>query len=508
MPFVRASLERLLLLLFGAARSLFLFQGMAFGCAWLAARALAPADAPGWLRGAMLSALLLSATFFAAGLLLIAARRWRLPQASGSPEPSWPWPALRGLSLVALPALAARAASGLVPLWSEIGTQLAAIGSWEDMTQPGPSGLVVIPILLALCVPALVTAAACFSIALPLALLALLPTRSRLFPTLLAMGTLCQAALVLGGWLAADAFARLAEQAIALMAVEKDAEVLRVADQLGHATGVLRSTASALFVPLLGMLAWLAWLRLSGATAAHFTRGASPVAAEALRAPRPHSPAHRPSVLAPDEPQAEDRSAARPPPAQGALARRARLGLVALGAAMLLFAAADRMRTRASYLSSLPAPGATLAHPPAAVRVSFAAALDPASSLSITRLVVQPSAGGQPSEALISRRQTSDASAQRTLEAVPSQLPAGLYRVSWHALPAGGGVPRVGSFSFGVGVPVPADSAGSTHSLQDRDAGARGRRHTWAGAALLLVLGALLPRPLEARLRPPRRGGP
>ena len=60
MPFVRTSLERLLLLGFGAARSLFLFQALAFGCAWLASRAAAPADAPAWLRETMLSALLLT----------------------------------------------------------------------------------------------------------------------------------------------------------------------------------------------------------------------------------------------------------------------------------------------------------------------------------------------------------------------------------------------------------------------------------------------------------------
>jgi len=115
-------------------------------------------------------------------------------------------------------------------------------------------------------------------------------------------------------------------------------------------------------------------------------------------------------------------------------------------------------------------------------------------ALSITRLVAQPSVGGEPSRVEISQRIAPDDPQDRTLAAVPSHLPAGLYRVTWQALPAGGGVPRHGSFSFGVGVPVPADSAGSTHSLQDRDAGTRGRRHTWAGGALLLVLGALLPR--------------
>ena len=161
---------------------------------------------------------------------------------------------------------------------------------------------------------------------------------------------------------------------------------------------------------------------------------------------------------------------------------------------MLLSGAADALRTRASYVSSQPAAGVTLAAAPAAVRVSFGAALDPASSLSITRMVLPPYTGEQPQEIEVSRRLAPDDPTSRTLEAVPSPLPAGLYLVRWQALPARGGVPRFGSFCFGVGVPVPADTAGQLYSLQDRDSGARGRRHTFAGGVLLLALGALAPR--------------
>jgi methionine-rich copper-binding protein CopC len=495
MQLVRAGLERLLLRLFGAARSIFLFQGVAFGCAWLAARAAAPADAPAWLRDAMLSALLLSGTFFVAGILLIAARGWRVPQASGDHEPAWPWPLLLGLSLLAFSGLAASAASGLSPLWSEIATQLDAIGFWDGLKRNDPfGGIVLLPILLALFVPALVTAAAFCQIVLPLALLPLLPTRSRLFPTLLAMGVVCQAALVLGGWLATDTFARLAEQAHTAMAAADDAEVMRVAEQLRRATAILSSTATALVLPLLGLLAWLAVLRPSGAAAAFFTEGASPAAADAVRAPQPQSPAHRPSFPNRPEPQADVESAPRPAPAPSAPTRRAHLVLAALGALMLLFGAADALRTRASYVSSQPAPGGMLEQPPATVRVSFGAALDPASSLSLTRLVLPPYTGEQPKDIEITRRLALNDPGQRTFEAVPSQLPAGVYRVRWQALPAGGGVPRFGSFCFGVGVPVPADTAGVTYSLQDRDADTRGRRHTFAGGALLLALGMLAPR--------------
>jgi methionine-rich copper-binding protein CopC len=161
---------------------------------------------------------------------------------------------------------------------------------------------------------------------------------------------------------------------------------------------------------------------------------------------------------------------------------------------MLLFGAADGLRTRASYVSSQPAAGATVAAAPAVVRVSFGAALDPASSLSLTRLVLPPYTGEQPTEIEISHRLAPDDPQKRTLEAIPSSLAAGLYRVRWQALPARGGVPRLGSFCFGVRVPVPTDAANRSYSLQGRDADARGRRHTIAGGALLLALGALLSR--------------
>jgi methionine-rich copper-binding protein CopC len=479
----RAGLERVLLLLFGAVQSLFLFQALAFGAAGWAARAAAPPETPAWLRDAMLSALLLSGTFLAAGLFLIPLRRWRLPPASGHGEPG-AWPALLGISLLALPALAAHGASGLVPLWREIGVWLGGVGFWDGLSRPDASGLVMLPILLALCVPALVTAAAVFSVACPIALLPLLPTRSRLFPALLASGAVCQAALLLGGWLAADAFARLAGQGIAAMAGAEDAEVTAVADGLRWAAGVLTSTSTALFVPLFGVLGWLGFLRVSGAAAAFFTQGEGPVAAAPPRAARAEPT--REGLAPAGTTGRAGWSAAHPP-----RTRRAQRALAALGALLLAFGAADRLRTRPSFASSEPAPGAMLEAPPTLVRVSFGAALDPASSLSITRLVLPPHTGEQPEEVEIADRIAPTDPERRTLEAAPPRLRSGLYRVSWHALPAAGGVPRHGSFSFGIGVPVPADAAGAVHSLRDRDSGSRGRSRTLAGGTLLLALGLL-----------------
>jgi methionine-rich copper-binding protein CopC len=497
--------EHLLLLLLGVARGSFLLQGVAFGCASLAVLIATPMEAPVWLRGAMVSAALLSGTGLFAGFLM-SERRWPAAHAGGG-EPAWPWPLLLGLSLVALPAASAIAASALLPLWSRIAAQLAAVGFWDGVTRSDPyAGIVILPILAALCVPALVSAAALFSIAFPLLLLPLLAARSRRLPALLAMGAICQSALVLSGWIAVDAFAQLAAQVRVAMAASGDAEVLRVSGQLEHATSVLARTATALLPPLLGMLAWLAFLRPSGAAAAYFTSGAAAAyftagargsASEAARELRPEPAPPRPRIAT--APVAEDlpgsdgecATATVAPRARGS---RARLALAALGVLMLLFGAADRLRTRASYVSSQPGPGAALRDAPALVRVTFSAELDPSSTLSMTRLVVEPSSGDLPQAIESEHRLAADDPGRRTLEAMPSRLGPGLYRVSWQALPAGGGVPRHGSFCFGVGLPVPADSPGMAHALHERDAGARGRRQTLVGGVLLLALGALLPR--------------
>jgi methionine-rich copper-binding protein CopC len=173
-----------------------------------------------------------------------------------------------------------------------------------------------------------------------------------------------------------------------------------------------------------------------------------------------------------------------------------------LGVLMLVWSAVDALRTRASYLSSQPAPGASLEAAPSTVRITFRAELDPASSIGLTRLGNGAPGSGLPLDIAVVRRLASDDPQRRTLEAIPAPLSSGLYRVSWHAFPAGGGVPRHGSYSFGIGRPVPVDTPSSTHSLTDRDADARGRRHTLVGGLLLVVLGGFLPRLSRTPPRP------
>ena len=271
MSLLHAGVERLLLVILAAVRVLCLLQGLAFATASAATLAAAPPDAPPWLRAIGLTAAMVSATFFVTGILLVMARRWPVAPAGRTADPLWPWQAALGVSLVGVALLTALAASNLPSLWLMIGTQLKAIDFWSGVSRPDPyGGIVLLPIILALFVPALVTAAAAFAIAYPLALLLLLPARRPLFPTLLFMGGLCQAGLVLAGWLSAEMFSRLAEQALIAMDASGDAEVLRLTVDLRLAKGVIASIATALAIPTLIVLAWAVFLRPTGRAATHF----------------------------------------------------------------------------------------------------------------------------------------------------------------------------------------------------------------------------------------------
>jgi methionine-rich copper-binding protein CopC len=494
MPWVHASVERLFLVLFGVARSAFLAQGLAFGVALLAVPWAGGHDAPAWLASTLRSCLMIGAVSFAAGIAMSLAPRLPLPRNDGSAEPAWPWPPLLGLSLVALPALAYASAHELAPLWREIQKALDAIGFWDVLAHADPfGGIVILPVLAALYVPALETGAAFFLCAVPLALLPLLVARSRLFPRLFAMLVACQAGLVIASLLGADAFSRLAAEASGAMIAAPDSEVQRVAEDFARAREALASTALAFVAPLLGYAAWLAVLLSPQRAGAFFTAGVREERASApLGAPREPGALRTPGV--PPAPPAALRVPAPTDPLVGATQRRARHALALLGAGMLVFAAADALRSRAGFASSQPEPGASLAASPAAIRVSFGGALDPSSSLSVASTFTHTAAVGVSEEVARSAGLAPDDPQRSTLEARTTGLPDGLYRVAWHAQPASGGVPRHGSFHFAVGMPVPEVLLGRARSLEERDAGARGRRHTVVGGALLIALGALLPR--------------
>jgi hypothetical protein len=130
-----------------------------------------------------------------------------------------------------------------------------------------------LPILAALLVPTLEAATAFFLIAVPAAMIALLLARSRLFPRIFVMLSVCQAGLVLAGLIGADAFSRLAVEASAVMTAAADLEVQRGVDELRRAEAVLAGTAAAFVTPMIGYLAWASFLALSPRVGTFFTAG-------------------------------------------------------------------------------------------------------------------------------------------------------------------------------------------------------------------------------------------
>ena len=279
MSLVRIAVERLLLLVFAIAQIGFLVQGLAMGSTLLAAPGL-PADAPAWFATALRACLAVGATLFGSGLLLAVARRLPPPSSRavlGASEEAQPiWALLLGITLLALPALAASGAAPLVSLWAEIGVALDQMGFWNELARAEAyAGLVVFPILVALFVPALETAAVFFLVAIPLVSIPLLFTRSRAFPRLLVMTVVCQVGLVLAGLLAAQAFSKVSTEAMAAMSDAGGADMQRAAEALGRARDVLTGCARAFVAPVVGYALWLPALLTSPGLRAYFADGSA-----------------------------------------------------------------------------------------------------------------------------------------------------------------------------------------------------------------------------------------
>lgn len=254
-------IDRLLLWLFGVARSLFLLQMLAFGCAAAASMAWGGAVSP-WARRGLIFGALLSGTFAAASLLLWWIRSW--PPADARSDPGTLWPIAFGLSLMLIVGLTLLASAGLPALWRDINARLTAIGFQEGITTSSQSGgIVLLPILMALCVPALVTATALFSGLFPIVLLARLPFRPLMFSTIVAMGAVVQSALAASSWLASAALRELAEAAVATMSSAPDREVVQLAGELTASVAVLMTTATMLLVPTGALVAWSLFLKRS-----------------------------------------------------------------------------------------------------------------------------------------------------------------------------------------------------------------------------------------------------
>jgi hypothetical protein len=478
--------DRLLLWLFGAARRIFLLQGLASGCALVAAVAWVPvANAAPWITRALWSGGLLSGAFVVAGLLLWRMRSWPPANAEPNLAIAWPWRTALATSFVLMAVVTLIASAPLPSLWRQILAQLTAIEFWDGLENPGQfGGIVILPILLALVVPALVTITASFSFVFPLILLTRLQQRPSMFPVLVAMGAVCDAALVGSGFLTTRLLTDLAQAANTAMLKAPDAEVVQLAKQLTDAVATLTRTSTVLIVPAVALAVWAVFLRPSGRAAAAFGE------------PIEDAP-ELPNLVGSykEEPfVAFSAEATEPPasPSRMSAGNYTRWALAGLGVLMLLFWMTDGVRSRAAYVASTPQPAASLAVAPPAIRVAFDHALDPASTLSLVYLPVVASENDIARDVRVTSRLASDDEKRQTIEAIPPRLGNGLYLVRWTAYPSrGGGVIRHGSFAFGVVAKVPPDSAGRILSLTERDSGGRGRRSTLLGGLVLLVLAAL-----------------
>ena len=393
------------------------------------------------------------------------------------------WPTRLTVSLVLISGLTVIVSGGLPGLWRQILAQLSAIDFWNGLTTPSQfGGIVILPILLALFVPLLVTVAAVFSFVFPLVLLARLRFRPLMFPTMMSMGAVCQSALVATGLMATMLLRELMQALNAAMLEAPDAEVVQVADQLTREMSALMTTATMLVLPAAALVGWAVFLRPSSNAAGQFGREEAPGTVELPNLEANYK--EEPFVAFSAEAVAPKSSVMLP-------GHYAGWGLIGLGVLMLLFAAMDSLRSRPAYVTSTPAPGASAPAAPPAIQVTFSGALDAASSLSLVYLPVVPSIDDISRDVRVTSRLASSDPEGRTLEVIAPRLGKGLYLVRWTAYPQFGGVIRHGSFVFGVGVAVPPDNDGVTYSLRERDSGDRGRRFTMLGGVVLLVLGGL-----------------
>jgi len=181
----------------------------------------------------------------------------------------------------------------------------------------------------------------------------------------------------------------------------------------------------------------------------------------------------------------------------------ARLAFLIIGGVLLLFAAWNFLVPRPHYSTSTPAPSTVLSTMPDAVSVQFTGDLAPESSISVVSTVTV-SASGEKAYGDGKRFTATRGADARTLNVgLDSDLPNGLYWVSWSAVAARGRAKRFGNFCFSVGMPIPE---GATRDRQgavvEHDYQYREQRAVLVGGFLLVVLGLIIPLFSDSRGKP------
>jgi hypothetical protein len=267
--------ERLLHALFTLVRVACLMQGLAL-LATLGAVPGVRGDGTEWLRTAIDGLIFTGVIMVALGIALVLARRIEPGRGDEPSARGKLWPAALAATLVLMPLATLPPAGELVLLWNHISALLEQAGFRDELARGGSgSGLVMLPILLALLVPILETITAFFLVVAPLLLLVSLARRSAYFPRLFVMLVATQTGLAVCSFAAAATLSALVLQVMSSMQASGEAEVLRAAELAAQLLGLIDRAARGFVLPVVGHFLWLPFLLLSAAPKRFFTAGAA-----------------------------------------------------------------------------------------------------------------------------------------------------------------------------------------------------------------------------------------
>jgi hypothetical protein len=268
--------ERLLHALFTLVRIACLMQGLALLTALVGVPGVR-GEGTEWIGTTIDGLVLAGAVLVATGIALVLAGRIEPRTGEEPPMRGKLWPAALAATLVVMPLVSLPPAGELALLWSHISALLEQAGFREELARGGSgSGLVMLPILVALLVPILESVTAFFLVVAPPLLLVSLARRSAYFPRLFAMLVATQTGLAICSFAAAGTLSTLVTQVMSSMQASGDAEVLRAAEFAAQLLGLIDRAARGFALPVLGHFVWLPFLLLSAAPKRFFAAGAAP----------------------------------------------------------------------------------------------------------------------------------------------------------------------------------------------------------------------------------------
>ena len=262
---MRSIVERIVFGLLRVAATVVLFAGISLVAAGGALMASASAFAMESAQGIAAGALGVAAAFLVAGgLALYFGRRglqW-FQDDRGVPieinAASAGWRLLLVVTLVAIPAWLFFGLQPLGALWRDLFALADAVDFWKGIGDSG--GLVLMPVMAVLAIPAIQTAAAVASVLTSVFLIALMLVRSTKLPRALLLCVLLQGALVLASTLGTVGVARLTprlEQLVRETADPAGTERARNLEAIERYGMVVTQSSHALLWPWAAFAVWL-----------------------------------------------------------------------------------------------------------------------------------------------------------------------------------------------------------------------------------------------------------